>query len=188
MSVIFVSVSGVYLGYAALEFTAHYIITSDRSPQEEKTSYLPSVAIMCKRFLRPIDQVFQITIYVLVSLIYLFQFIIGDVIYIQQCLAFRNFYMRWKRGEGNNSLLPMSMASITGDLGDIFCFYCVLLSENVPNNVLTLAAITNSLKCSSHTVNLWLVQIMLNLADCITFGSSKSMHFGIWLFDYKPWL
>ena len=164
MSVIFVSVSGVYLGYAALEFTAHYIITSDRSPHEEKTSYLPSVAIMCKRFLRPIDQVFQITIYVLVSVIYLFHFIIGDVIYIQEC-HFWNFYMRWKRGEGNNSLLPMSMASITGDLGDIFCFYCVLLSENVPNNVLTLAAITNSLKCSSHTANLWLVQIMLNNAD-----------------------
>ena len=94
MSAIFVSVSGVYLGYAALEFTAHYIITSDRSPQEEKTSYLPSVAIMCKRFLRPIDQVFQITIYVLVSVIYLFCFIIGDVIYIQEYLTFRNFYMR----------------------------------------------------------------------------------------------
>ena len=73
----------------------------------------------------------------------------------------------------------MSMASITGDLGDIFCFYCVLLSENVPNNVLTMAAITNSLKCSSHTVNLWLVQIMLNLADYIPSGSFKSMHFGI---------
>ena len=59
----------MYLGYSVLEFTAKYSVES--SPEEERTKLISEVAVKCLRFMRRIDVVFQILIYVMVSVTFI---------------------------------------------------------------------------------------------------------------------